>query len=229
METINKIKQIGSSRLRAARKLRFKSAREAADFFGWSKDTYTSHEGGRRRMDEAAAAKYAEAFGVNVSHLLAHDIIDDTKFQSEIIEGGVKVAEIPVYGQLAGGVWLEGEISLENAEAGIFIPASTKARPEHQYARRVIGNSVSNRIPDGFYAIFIHREFFPGPIPYGSLVDVHRTRGGLHEYSIKAYWGDHLSSDSRELDKQVNLALDNGEEDTIVIIEGIAIGAYQDI
>lgn len=226
MITSSDIQAARQARLRELRKAKFGSVKEAADHFRLSVNTLSSHESGRRKIDERAALKYASAFKVDPAYLLALDLSNDSKELSTTIPSAVSVKSIPVYGRSAGGVWLEGEVVLENSEADLWIPASNKAEADKQYARLVVGNSVSNKVPDGSFAIFVRRDAFPGPIPYGALVDVHRIRAGLHEYSIKAYWGDRLSTDSRELDVQHDLELASSDEDAIVVIEGVAVGFY---
>lgn len=224
---LTKVQEARRERLRQAReKAGFKTAVAAIRHFRWKEETYRSHERGKRGIDDETAVRYADAFGVDRKYLLARDISDDD-FQSAPNTGdATPVVFVPVYGRSAGGVWIEGDVTLQEADMEVLVPASGKANPEHQYARKVVGNSVSNRIPDGCYAIFVKREFYPGPIPYGSLVDVHRERAGLHEYSIKAYYGDRLTTDSKELSIQQELSLESEEEDTTVWIEGIAIGFY---
>lgn len=59
-----------SQRLRLAREKRgFNTAKEAAEFFGWSYNSYAQHENGLRGIKKAAA-KYATAYRVSVGWLL---------------------------------------------------------------------------------------------------------------------------------------------------------------
>lgn len=59
-----------AKRLEKARTDRgFKSARSAAEFFGWKYDTYAQHENGTRGINRAAG-KYAKAFRVSEAWLL---------------------------------------------------------------------------------------------------------------------------------------------------------------
>jgi hypothetical protein len=213
-------------RLRDARKVHFARPAEAIREHGWKKDTYLSHEAGKRQFDRLAAERYARAYGVTVEYLLG---LDGVRKSEDPVGGYDSVSLVPVYGRSAGGVWMESEITLNEDDVEEWVPASEHARPTHQYARRVVGNSVSRQIPDGFFAIFVKREFYPGPIPFGKLVDVHRVRGGMHEYSVKAYYGDQLKTDSAELDEQTALPIDLNADGDAVYIEGVAIGAYRDL
>lgn len=58
-------------RLRKARENRgFRTAKAAADAFGWNPVTYTSHENGSRGLTRDTARKYAHAFGTTIDYLL---------------------------------------------------------------------------------------------------------------------------------------------------------------
>jgi hypothetical protein len=58
-----------ASRLRKARKNRFKSMEAAAKFYKWSNSTLQSHEKGGRKFKYEWAEKYAEALGVDINWL----------------------------------------------------------------------------------------------------------------------------------------------------------------
>lgn len=196
--------------------------------FGWKKDTYAAHEAGKRAFGHDDALQYAKAYGVSAAYLLAYDVDGDGHASLDTIDGAISVSRVPVIGRSAGGTWLEEDVSLGNAEIDLWVPPHPSAPAVNQYARLVVGNSVSRRIPDGYYAIFIRRDSFSGPIPYGTLVDVHRIRDGLHEYSVKAYYGKKLLTDSAELATQAEMPIDDSA-DIEIIIEGIAVGAYKDV
>jgi transcriptional regulator with XRE-family HTH domain len=58
-------------RLRESRKLAgFATAKEAAEAFGWNKNTVTSNENGNRTFSREAAARYAKAYHVDIGWLL---------------------------------------------------------------------------------------------------------------------------------------------------------------
>ena len=58
------------TRLRQARlNAGFKSARSAANRYGWSISTYTAHENGQNDFSEATAAQYAKALKCNLAWL----------------------------------------------------------------------------------------------------------------------------------------------------------------
>lgn len=132
---------------------------------------------------------------------------------------------IPVYGVAAGGLWLEGDVNPFEDDDSV-IPAGVGYSPAVQYARLVRGNSVSNQIQDGTYAIFVRLEFYSG-LRRGKLVDVERIRGGLREHTVKVFEGDRLLTDSAELDVQEAIPLDPGDADYEIRIVGVAIGSYR--
>jgi hypothetical protein len=60
-----------NERLRLARvRANFKTPAQAAARFGWSKDTYKSHENGVRGIRPKVAEKYGQAFGVSAAFIL---------------------------------------------------------------------------------------------------------------------------------------------------------------
>jgi len=209
-------------RLRKAReKAGFDSPKSASDFHGWSEHTYKSHENGNRGIKHHVAKKYAEAFKVSASWLITGETAKVVSSETP------EVFTVPVYGAAAGGVWMENED--EPIDDVREIPVTPDVRyPLHaQYARRVVGTSVSNRIRDGEYAIFVKYDNYPGGPAIGSLVDVERIRAGLREHTVKVFMGTHLQSDSAELAQQVTQQLSNDDSDTEVRIVGVAIGAYR--
>lgn len=208
-------------RLRRAReKAGFDSPKAASDRFGWGEHTYKSHENGNRGIRPDVARKYAQAFSVSPSWILTGE-------EGRSAPDLASVGTVKLCGEAAGGVWLEGPD--EPVDDEHEIPAVPDPRFPHsaQYARKVKGNSVSNRIRDGEYAIFVSYNAHPGGAPVGSLVDVERTRAGLREHTVKVYLGNALGTDSAELRDQTTLKLESDEADTEVRIVGIAIGAFR--
>lgn len=56
--------------MRARRHSGYETAREAADAYGWNKNTYKSHENGKRGIRAEVARRYAAAFGVSAAWIL---------------------------------------------------------------------------------------------------------------------------------------------------------------
>lgn len=210
-----------TTKLSVARRLRearvsagCKSQKAAVLRFGWTATTYRSHEGGLRGFKREAAQLYADSYGVSLAWLLTGDV--DKK---------LTVSTIPVFGEAAGGVWLEGDDRpLDSTDISV-IP-NPKYSLESQYARRIKGESVSNRIPDGAFGIFVRYDSYPGGPAIGQLVDVERIRAGMTEHTVKVFMGDHLKSDNKNIDIQQVLQLSNGEDDTEIRIVGVSIGYH---
>jgi SOS-response transcriptional repressor LexA len=211
-------------RLRKAReKAGFDSPKAASDFHGWSEHTYKSHENGNRGIKPIVAKKYADAFKVSASWIITGEAVKYVNNDTP------EVFTVPVYGAAAGGVWMENEDEPIDDVREIPVTPDLKYPLHAQYARRVVGNSVSNRIRDGEHAIFVKYDNYPGGPSIGSLVDVERIRAGLREHTVKVFMGSYLQSDSAELTQQAAQTLTNGESDTEVRIVGIAIGVYRSL
>lgn len=210
-----------SDRLRKAREqANFTSPKAASDFFGWNEHTYKSHENGNRGFKLHAARKYAQAFGIDPGWLMTGS--GDSEKQE--FKG---IISIPVQGDAAGGRWIENEDAADTELLTLPIPPDPRYPPSMQYARRVVGNSVSNQIKSGEFAIVVRLDSYPGGIKDGALVDVERVRAGLREHSIKVYHGNQLMTDSAEMDEQQAIEITNGESDTEVRIVGIVVGAFR--
>ena len=72
------------ARLRAG----FKGPAEAADNFGWNKNTYKSHENGIRGLTRASATRYGRAFHVSPAWLLTAEGSDE----EATVAGGTRVS-----------------------------------------------------------------------------------------------------------------------------------------
>jgi hypothetical protein len=230
-----KLKEIKASRLRDARiAAGFKSLPEAVRHFKWNENTYKPHEVGSRAFDDLTAVQYALAYKVPLEHLLALDLLEPKlrKIDKSKHEAGgdlpLRSASIPIYGEAAGGIWRESDdVPLDDATS---IPPDPDYASSIQYARKVVGNSVSRRIRDGEYAVILHFDQSPIALQPGRLVDVERVRSGLREHTIKVFAGDNkLMTDSEELSEQVELALAHSDEDTVVRIVGIVVGKYSQL
>jgi hypothetical protein len=225
-----KLKEIRALRLREARtEAGFKSLPEAVRHFGWNENTYKPHETGSRAFDEFSAVQYALAFKVKLEWLLAMDVFEPQMrsigLQEEDNEAIPVPGNLPIYGEAAGGLWREGDdVPLDDTT---MVPAQPNYPPSIQYARRVVGNSVSRRIPDGEFAIILHFDMAPIALRPGLLVDVERVHAGLREHTIKVYSeGGKLMTDSLELETQVELEKRHSDAGSEVRIVGIVVGRY---
>lgn len=201
----------------------FKRRVHAIEKFKLSASTYAAHEAGRRSFNYEDAMRYANAFNVSVAHLMGHDLVDE----AEIELREVPVVSIPIVGAAAAGLWLEGEDVSSEDIAHIHIPAVPGYPAEGQYARKVVGQSISNRIKSGEYAVILALEHYEGPISNDKVVDVCRHRSGLTEHTLKVLRNGTLHTDSAELKNQEELPLNHDDSDTSVEILGVAIAAYR--
>lgn len=225
--TKDKLIEEKARRLRAAREGVEPNRTEAVRKFRLNYNTYKGHESGQRDFGGVEAARYAKIFGVSVNHLLALDLIDSQSGSTQPVQpDDVATSSIPVFGQAAGGMWLEGEDMPLDETVPTIAPQSGYPASA-QYARKVVGNSISNRIRSGEYAVMVRLVSHNRPLQRGDLVDCLRVRGGLYEHSIKEFHGDSLMTNSAELKVQVSIPLDAPEDDTTVEILGIVIAAVR--
>jgi hypothetical protein len=234
-------KQMGDRLTSARESAGFKNRIDAVRKFRWNGNTYKSHEYGIREFSIDDAKLYGSAYGVSPSYLLM--LTDDPNEYGEDGRPMGKIAKdrfregspvivssdsVAVHGESAGGVWREGE-DRPIGDDDVLVPANPQYPSSSQYSRRLVGNSISNRIPDGEYAIMMHYDKAPAHLlKPGVLVDVQRVRAGLREHTIKVFAGGaRLMTDSRELDQQEELILNHDDEDTTVTIVGIVVGSYR--
>lgn len=77
--------------LQARRRAGYETAREAADAHGWNKNTYKSHENGKRGVRASVAQRYAAAFGVSAGWILTGEQAPDWANGS-----GAKLYNVPI-------------------------------------------------------------------------------------------------------------------------------------
>ena len=99
-----------AKRLEQARSRRFKSAKSAAEFYGWKVDTYTQHENGTRGLARAAK-QYAKAFKVSEGWLLTGEG-----------KGPDDITHVPLKGRVGAGAEIyaydNGDIDEVEAPSG---------------------------------------------------------------------------------------------------------------
>lgn len=219
---------VSANRLREAREAKEPNRTAFAAGIGMPVVTLRSYETGRTPLPPEVATRLARSLGVSVNYLLANDLLETTSGATLVTTDTLPVVHVPIHGEAAGGLWLEGEDLPIDRETITIAPLS--GYPEHaQYARKVVGNSVNKHIRDGEYAIFVKYDSFGRRLRDGMLVDCRRERAGLCEHTVKVLAGDRLMTASDDLDVQVALPLGHTDEDTIVTIAGIVIGASRRI
>jgi hypothetical protein len=156
----------------------FKSARAAAQHFGWHEATYTSHENGTRKLTRVFRL-YAKAFRVDEAWL--RGLTDDP-------DTGVR--GVPVTGEAALGVWRDAAVEPPIREPAriVDVPAAVGDQPEFRFAIHVVDDSINKVVPNGWYAIcapladrlYQSHEFVDDDVLY-----IERNRRGLKETSLR--------------------------------------------
>lgn len=206
--------------LRAARIAKgFKSAKAAADAFGWDETTYRAHEGhrGTKGLPKEPAAKYARAFGIPVDQLLG-------------IKGNIAgtTSEIIVIGEAAYGVWRQNALDAELKRniSSLDVPPSVEGKM--RYAIKIADDSVNKSIPYGHFAIFTHSD--GKGLKDNSLVVVERTRGDLVEMTVRRFvaggQSGRLVCHSTSKLYQDALPLAGGKDDVRIV--GVVVGTYSE-
>lgn len=154
------------SRLREARKAKFRSAQAAARAMGVNPVTYTAHENGGREYDAEAAAIYANALGVDPAYLMfgrPNEAAGAQAAQESLGISGLRsrpnasfpprfqefsqARKIPLLGQTAGGT--SGRFVLNGMKiADVFCPPGLENVPD-AYAVMIYGTSMEPRFMAG--------------------------------------------------------------------------------
>jgi hypothetical protein len=151
-------------RLQQAREKRgFKSARDAANFFGWSYDTYVQHENGTRGITRMAD-RYATAFHVSQAWLLTGEGLQENE------------AEVPLMGYIGAGAEIMPEFEQvpEEGLEQIWVPFPL---PAEMIAFGVRGDSMLPVYKDGAVIICYKERKRPIEAFYGEDAAV-RTEDG---------------------------------------------------
>lgn len=215
--------QTPGDRLKELRLKRYETAKEAAEAFGWNEVTYRSHESGMRNIPIHAARKYAQAFSSSAGFILG--VAGPSQSESP----AVGVYLVPLVAKVSAGAFRLDDV----IETEFEVPSVPRLDipSQLQYAVQVDGPSVNMRIADGAFAICAPFDKYPGGPKHGQLVHVVRERAGMYEHTIKEILytakGTFLMPCSSDPRYQKPIGLSAPEDDTIVRIHGVVIGAYQ--
>ena len=123
-----------AKRLEEARKGKgFESARAAAQYFGWTYDSYAQHESGLRGLTRAAD-RYAKAFGVSKAWLLTG-------------EGDEQAIQVPLVSWVSAG-HLKRTEGVTMADVDRYVPIANLPRGDWM-ALEVQGDSMNRIAPEG--------------------------------------------------------------------------------
>lgn len=139
---------------------------------------------------------------------------------------------VEVVGTAAAGLWKDVSIIAEDYGHEIIpVVESPRYAGYEQYALLVEGNSINRVIQDGEYAICVGWGDLGIEPTNGQLVHVERSRGGLHEVTIKKVMvtgaGVELWPDSSDPRFQTPVDLAHDDDDTEVRIRGLVIGKFR--
>lgn len=140
-------------RLQKARAARgFKSARDAALFFGWKYDSYAQHENGTRGLARAYK-KYAQAYRVSEGWLLTGEGHgpDEAEAQPK------NILSIPLYSWISAGALAE-TATVDNEDDVLRYEYTVDLDPTGDWiALRVVGRSMDKISPEDSI-IFVNRN-----------------------------------------------------------------------
>lgn len=172
---------IAAERLRLARiNAGYDSARKAAEAFGFSTSTLTSHENNTREYDIAAALRYAKAFKVNAGHLLALDEIE-----TRPTKNNVGTAVVPWYGKVAAGLWRDPTFGDEQAPVYIEIDRFSGDVESELFTVTPEGPSMNLTIAANSVLVCRRVAFGLAEAAPGDLVIVERRNHDLRELTCK--------------------------------------------
>lgn len=233
---------------------RLKRAREDAGFdtatdfaraFNLNESTYRSHENGTRGLRMDAASRYANLLKINLTWLLTGkseaNRRESLKVNNQPMhtimpigqENGAKPKRfVPIIGELRSGMFKE-EADAQEPIGYVQDMADDRFSGLPRYAKRVIGPSMNNVIPDGSVALFVSLMDLGRDPENGEIVEViRRDKNGMVESTIKRYVetedARYLMPDSSHPEHREPIKLDdNGEEDAVTV-RGLMIRAIID-
>lgn len=196
----------------------FKTAKDAASYFGWSYDTYVQHENGTRGIGRAAD-RYSRAYRVSPGWLLTGEGKGPGNDS-----GQIHVRRAVVKGRVQAGHWAETwELPLEE-QYDVPVPPDESLAHFALHAAETVGPSMNRRYPEGTVLIFTDAMETGEQITPGKRYVVERERAdGLREATVKTLWRDEagqlwLLPESNDPRFQEPIPIDGSEDDTVRIV-----------
>jgi SOS-response transcriptional repressor LexA len=184
------------------------------------KDTITNLLNGSRKLrsDEMLLLSKTYRFPLPVDGIAALTEADVNHISHR------PVTRLRILGTIAAGVWTE----MEQAEAveSVSYLIDPRWNAEDVFGLRVRGESINRKARDGDLVAVLKLEAAPRDFRDGDWVVVKRTRGGLHESTVKCVrgkpgaWELWPSSDDPRHQEPILLS---GDEDTTVEVVGFVI------
>lgn len=207
--------------------------------------TYRHHENGTRGVKINALKKYAALMNVSLEWLLTGEKQPSGKMpllkaeepntfsKSNKMFGAFAPKKfIPIIGVLQAGMFKE-EIDTEEPIGYVQDIADKRYYGLPRYAKRIVGPSMNNVVPENSVAIFVSLMDLGRDPENGEIVEViRRDERGFVEATLKRYVvtdaGKYLMPDSSHPEHREPVKLrDNGEDDSVVI-RGLMIRAIID-
>lgn len=182
-------------RLRLARKLRFKFAKDAATAMDVPYGTYSGHESGSRGFTDADVERYAKAFRVSPSWLAFGEgpmstgkTLGAAPERAVIADNDVTVARLYVRLTAEAGNWREQGVYQDIEEPEWYLVPQRPNDPLRRFLTKVAGDSMDKaRLFDGDFVVTIDWNDLDRPANDGEIVVVQQSRDGGHtiETTIK--------------------------------------------
>jgi transcriptional regulator with XRE-family HTH domain len=175
-------------RIKEARLARGRTQQELATYCSVSRAAVSQWESGTtvpgmENVGKAAAFLHVDSYELLTGKAPLNVQGDNNK------AGGVALERVPVVGEAEAGVWREVE-TLESADPDyIEMPIDSRYSGLPRRAVRITGDSVSEIIGDGGYAIYVQISDLGRDPKSGEIVIADRIRhqGGLVERTVKEY------------------------------------------
>ena len=115
--------------MRARRHAGYETAREAAEAYGWNKNTYKSHENGKRGIRAAVAQRYAAAFGISAAWILTGEQAPSWATAQKPDLTNIPIRRIPKISYVSAGKFTDvsdpyttgdgdGSVSIDDTDVG---------------------------------------------------------------------------------------------------------------
>lgn len=155
----------------------FRTAKLAAERFGWNKHTYSQHENGTRGYDKQAR-KYGKAFHVSPAWLTLGEGSppENSEVKSSLSELYDPVGQVLVSGKVAASSWMSVEDMDFGYEDQIYVPSAHGYPLEWQFALKIEGDCLNKIAADGDILVCVNIIAAQIDIASDDLVIVERRR-----------------------------------------------------
>lgn len=144
---------------------------------------------------------------------------------------GESVPGLPLWGEIAAGVWSEVAESQDNDVERVPVAPDARYPADAQFALRVRGNSIDKIAPDGSILTCVDIHEAGLEVRIGDLVCVERTRNGLVETTIKTVRRGKKSLElwPESTDPAHQAKIPWGRNTDEVRVKALVIGVYRSI